>query len=139
MKSFLLLCCLVAAIATSARAASACNQTLADTYDRKIRVAIDTRDNAALARYAVQQAAIYHVCAGENSGAMRTRYLLGEAASWDQAAQALHVEGQADSAATRSYAHKALEIAKPIAASGNVKDKKAATAIIWTLNWVHGG
>ncbi|MDQ6781025.1 MAG: hypothetical protein M3Z37_07730 [Candidatus Eremiobacteraeota bacterium] len=139
MKFLLSLCCVLAVISASARTASACNQKLADAYDQKIRVAIDTRNYSALARYAVQQAGIYHVCAAETSGHMRTRYMLGEAASWDQAAESIS-PGTERAAERLGYARKAMDIAKPIAAAADstAREKKAANAILWTLHWVHG-
>ncbi len=114
-----------------------CDLKSATAYDQKIRTAIAARDNAALEKYAIRQAAVYHACAAENSGHTKTRYLLGEAASWDQAAQALNSESPANVQKKRSYALKAIGIVTPIASSAQSNDdeKKAANAILWTLAW----
>src|SRR5579872_5747790 len=119
--------------------ASACDQQRADQYDQRIRTAINARDNASLEKYAVLQAAVYHACAAENSGHVKTRYQLGEAASWDQAAQALNNESAGNLQKKRMYARNAMRIATRIAsaASSDDKEKRAANAILWTLNWAH--
>jgi hypothetical protein len=121
--------------------AVACNQKLADSYDQKIKTAIFSRDSTSLEKYALQQAAVYHACAAESSGHTKTRYQLGEAASWDQAAQALNNESSSNLQKKQQYAHNAIKIATPIATAGGSsdKEKKAARAILWTLGWAHAG
>jgi len=131
----------IAVVLGSVSVAGACDQKLADVYAAKIKTAIGTQDNASLEKYSVLQAAVYHACAQENSGHMKTRYMLGEAASWDQAAQALNNESAGNLEKKRQYAHNAIKIATPIASAANSseKEKTAAKTILWTLSWAHSG
>ena len=139
MKLFAVVTAVFSVVLGVQHAALACDQKLADKNAEKIKIAINARDNAALEKYAVRQAAVYHACALENSGHTKTRYLLGEAASWDQAAQALNNESAGNLQTKQRYARQAIKIAGPIAvaSSSSADEKKVAKAILWTLSWAH--
>lgn len=139
MKLFAVVTAVFSFVLGVQHAALACDQKLADKNAAKIKIAINARDNAALEKYAVQQAGVYHACALENRGHTKTRYLLGEAASWDQAAQALNNESAGNLQTKQRYAREAIKIASPIAvaSSSSTDEKKVAKAILWTLSWAH--